>query len=99
MSKPRAYWYHMVRDIIQRYHTLRHGQGIQDRCFARAIEGSLEEIERLPDGADRVRAVTLVLIDHTHTPSSAAIVLQRPERTVIQWTADFVYRVGYKAGF
>lgn len=99
MSRPRKYWFHMVRSMVCRYGLIKKGDSEQEKRFAAAIEKCLGEIASLPGGEDRVKAVEMVLIKRTHTQEGAAMALHYSSTTIKRWTVDFVYRVGNNVGF
>ena len=99
MSRPRKYWFHMVRSMVCRYDLIKKGESEQEKKFAAAIEKCMGEITGLPGGEDRVKAVEMVLIRHTHTQEGAAMALHYSPTTIKRWTVDFVYRVGSNVGF
>ena len=93
MSTPRYDWWPYAKGMIRRYPT--------GRCTAKerkAVEAAIQETRLLPDGAERLKVVDLVLWRRTHLVAGAAMMVPCSERTAVRWHGDFIRLVGKKFG-
>lgn len=97
MSRPRFYWYDISKKMIMRYPDLDNND--IELMFKIAIESNIEDLKAKSNAEDRIKAVKMVLIDHTHTTSGAALILHYSDRNVQYWINEFVNSVGKEAGF
>lgn len=101
MGKPRynQYWYGNVVRMIRQYPTFTGSLSDMERLHKQAIDEAMQETEQLPDGAERVRAVRMLYFDKQFTFTGVADRLYISTRTMQRWISEFVYLVGYKAGY
>lgn len=99
MGRPKNYWYGIVRQMVRRYPQLMMEQNIQSGIFCKAIEKTIEETAKLPNGNDRLKVVDVVLFTKTKTVEGVAIDVNYSERTVQSWINSFINAVGRNAGF
>lgn len=99
MSRPRYYWYGIVKSLICRYPD---GLDISTVKGAEAficIKKALGETQGIRDGAERLRLIDMVYIRKTHMIYGAADVLHISESVAKRWIGDFVYLVAAKMGY
>lgn len=99
MSRPRYYWYGSVKKMISRYTILAQESSLQSAIFQKAIDISLEETKKLPNGEERVKAIEIILIKQTKTAEGVALEMNYSWRTIQNWITSFVNMVGRNAGF
>ena len=64
-----------------------------------AVRKAIEETSALPDGKERMRLISLVFWEKTHTLTGACIECHVGDRTGQQWHAEFIHLVAKNMGF
>ena len=59
-----------------------------------AVTAAIAETERMTAGRDRLRLITMVLMEGSHTLSGAALEIPCSERTAVRYHGDFIRCVG-----
>lgn len=96
MSKPRYHWWGYVRSMLWHYR-----DGARDETERReqsAVERALDQTASLPDGECRVRLVTMVFFDQTHTLTGAAAAIPCSYATAQRWQSQFIRSVAREYG-
>lgn len=99
MSRPRHYWYGIVRQMIMRSEELKTDKSLQATIFLNAMRDAEEETLKLPNGDLKMKAVRDVLINKTRTYEGVAQDIHYDCNTVQKWVNKFVNLVGKKAGY
>lgn len=99
MSRPKYYWYGIVKKMIMNQDAINKNRTLQARLLEQAIEDANDITSRLPNGEARLKAVDAVLIRHTKTYEGVAQDLHYDWRTIQNWVTDYVKLVGKKAGY
>lgn len=99
MSRPRYWWYGVVRKSITHARELETDTNVQAIIISNAIKDAKEETKKLPNGDLRIRAVEEILINKTKTYEGVALEVHYDWRTVQNWVNSFVNLVGKKAGY
>lgn len=99
MSRPGSYWFNISRSMIMRYYEIKPGSSKQEKMWVKAIDETIKEYEAAENGDYKVRAVQLVLLDHSHDFERAASELNYSWRTIQDWVNAFIRRVGKRAGY
>lgn len=99
MSRPKYYWYGIVKKMIMNYSQIKNEKSIQTSIFVNAIERALEETKSMENGNLRIEAVNKVLFEKKKTVGGVAMDIHYSERTVVGWTSDFIKLCGKNAGF
>lgn len=99
MSKPRFFWYGMVKDLAGR--SLR-GQ-ISDnsdmgKIINRAVKAAYRRTRSLTDGAERVYAINSIIKERKKNAGGVALDCYICERTVNKWISEFVHLVAAEMG-
>lgn len=98
-SRYSNYWYGVVYKMIQIYPFLEDEETPQIELIRAAVDKSIEETKKLPDGDLRMQAVKMLYFDKTHTIEGVAMQLFVSGRTVKRWGQDFVKLVGRNSGY
>lgn len=85
MSKPHYGWWGYVKDMIRRYPD---GNVTPDEFSA--VKSAVEITGRMPNGADRLKVIELVLWKGTHKVPGAALQVHCSERTAWRWQSAFI---------
>ena len=56
MSRPKYYWYGIVKKMIMRYPQIKEEKSIQTGIFVNAIEKALKETKEMENGDTRIEA-------------------------------------------
>lgn len=99
MSRPKYYWYGIVKKMIMRYPQYKESNCKQEKQYAKAIERALEYTGTMELAESRLKAIDLVLFKQTHTAEGAALHLNYERRNIDRWISQFVNRVGKEVGF
>lgn len=99
MSKPRFFWYHVVKQVA--VWSLR-GQ-LADDCWLlifvnSCVKAAYERTRKRKDGKRRCQAVDLLLKKERKKVSGVAMQLFVEERTVVRYISEFVYDVAEEMG-
>jgi len=97
MSRPRYYWYGIVRKQIRLNATI--DQSEQSDKIRDAMKATEQEFKKLPDGELRLKAVKDILIDNRLTYEGEALEINYSWQTVKGWINSYVNSVGRKAGY
>lgn len=99
MSKPRFFWYGMVKDLAGR--SLR-GQIRNDseigKLINRATETAYSRTESLADGRERIHAINATVKSRKKSVGGVAMDCHTCERVIVKWTSEFVYMVAAEMG-
>lgn len=98
MSKPRYYWYNIVKGLIKKSNTIEE-KSIQSSILSVAMLQAEKETLQLPNGELRMKAIKALLIDQTKTLKGVCEDVNYQERTVQGWISSYVNLVGKKAGY
>lgn len=98
MSKPRYYWYNIVKGLIKKSNEVKE-ISLQSTILNTAMIQAEKETLKLPNGDLRMIAVRALLIDQNSTIERVCDVVNYQERTVQGWISSYVNLVGKKAGF
>lgn len=99
MSKPRYYWYNIVKGLIKKSKDTKDELTLQSTILNTAMIQAEKETLKLPNGDLRMRAVKALLIDQTKTLKGVCEDVNYQERTVQGWISSYVNLVGKKAGY
>ena len=99
MSRPKHYWYNIVKKMIMSMKNAEFDDSIQGAIFSRAYNEAVAKTLKLPQGRKRVQAVENILVKQTATIESEAMRLYYSEKTVKNWINAFVNLCGREAGF
>ncbi len=99
MSRPKYYWYSMVKKMVMKYPQIKEENSIQTSIYVMAIEKSLEETGRLQNGEERVKAIRKIYFERKKTYAGVAQEMNYSERTIRNWTSSFINLCGKNAGF
>lgn len=99
MSRPRYYWYGLVKKLIYRYYSLKDYKSLQEFLFYQAINATLREFDSMTYPTERYWVIEQVLFKQRLTVDGAAQDLCFSSATVNRWINDFVKKVGKNAGF
>ena len=91
-SKRKEVWAR-TRRVIREYPRLSAAADAGSRAECVAVRDALRRAERLPDGPQRVRLVTLTLMERSRTVSGAALDCHVSERTAFRWRGEFILNV------
>lgn len=94
VSKPRYGWWGYAKWMVRSYK----GGTLMTREEIDAVDAAVEETKQIPDGAERLKLIDLVLWKRTHTLQGAAMVVYVSERTAQEWHRQFIYLVAEKRG-
>ena len=92
MSRPRHYWYGIVRKMINMYPKLKGKDTPQAISLVEAYE------KELSAAGDKAYAIEEILIKRNHQVG-VAIKLGYSETTVKRWISDFIFKVGKDMGY
>lgn len=98
-SRYRTYWYGMVLQAVKRFPEIERDDSVMSNILTVAVYKTLREMEKLPDGHLRVRAVRMIYFDKSHTEEGVAMALNVSRATVQRWLNYFIRSVGKYAGF
>lgn len=98
MSKPRYYWYNIVKGLIKKSKHIE-DISLQSTILNTAMIQAEKETLKLPNGELRMKAVKEILIDQTSTIERVCDEVNYQERTVQGWISSYVNMVGKKAGY
>lgn len=99
MSRPKFYWFGIVKREIMTPATQKNPHSKQTKLYNKAIQDACGQTLQMDRGADRIKAVELILIKQTHTYAGASMELHYSERLIQRWISDFIYLVGKKVGY
>lgn len=98
MSKPRYYWYNIVKGLIKKSKHVK-DISLQATILNTAMIQAEIETLKLPNGDLRMYAVRELLIDQNSTIERVCEKVNYQERTVQGWISSYVNLVGKKAGY
>ena len=99
MSRPKFYWFGIVKKEITTPAIQKNPHSKQAKLYSKAIQEAHDQTLQMDRGADRIKAVELVLIKQTHTYAGVSMELHYSERLIQRWISDFIYLVGKKVGY
>lgn len=99
MSRPRFYWYGIVKKMVMRYPGLKAEESEMAVLYTAAIEKAIRETESLDNGECRMQAIELVLFKKTHTIDGAAMEVNYSAPSIIKWINKFINEVGRNVGY
>ena len=99
MSKPRYYWYGIVKKMIMRYPQMKNDAADMELQYIKAIEETLEETKELDQAELRLKAIELILFKKTMTTEGVAQKIFYERRTIDRWLSKFINDVGRKVGY
>lgn len=88
MSGARCGWWSYAKHMVRRW-----PDRVNENEYA-AVAAALAETERMKTGAERLKIVTMVLLEGSHTLTSAAMTIPCSEHTAQRYHADFIRAVG-----
>lgn len=99
MSKPRFFWYHVVKQVA--VWSLR-GQ-LADDCWLlifinSCVKTAYERTRKRKDGKRRCQAVDLLLVEGHKSVSGVAMQLHVADRVAVRYISEFVYDVAEEMG-
>ena len=97
MSRPRHYWYVIVKKMIEEYPYRE--RKLQAKLYEEAIEEALEETKKLPNGELRLKVINGVLFNKSLTCGGAAQSVGYEIHTIQKWISSFIHIVGRKVGY
>ncbi len=97
MSRPRNRWYGEIKRRILSG-DWEHPESFQDYLLMKAIYEAKQETIKLPNGSERMKVITLVLMEGK-TYIQAERETFNSERNVQRWVTSFVNLVGKRAGY
>lgn len=99
MSRPRFFWYGMVKDLAGR--SLR-GQIPNNseigKIINRATKTAYRATESLTDGKERIYVINATIKAQKKSVSGVAMDCHTCERVIVRWTSEFVYMVAAEMG-
>lgn len=98
MSKPRYYWYNIVKGLIKKSSSISE-ISLQSTILNTAMIQAETDTLKLPNGDLRMYAVRALLIDQNSTIERVCEEVNYQERTVQGWISSYVNLVGKKAGY
>lgn len=98
MSRPRHYWYNVVKSLIKKSKYV-DDISLQATILNTAMIQAEKETLKLPNGDLRMKAVKAILIDQTSSIECVCEEVNYQERTVQSWISSYVNLVGKKAGY
>lgn len=98
MSRPRYYWYNIVKGLIKKSKSIKE-ISLQSTILNTAMIQAEKETLKLPNGELRMKAVRSLLIDQNSTIERVCDEVNYQERTVQGWISSYVNLVGKKAGY
>ena len=87
MSGAHYGWWSYIKHMARRY-----PDRVNENERA-AVAAAIAETERMKNGADRMKIVTMVLLEDSHTLEGAAQTIPCSEHTAQRWHADFIRAV------
>ena len=99
MSRPKYYWYGIVKKMIMRYPQIKEEKSIQTSIFVNAIEKALKETKEMENGDTRIEAISKLLFENKKTVGGVSMEMHYSERKIVGWTSDFIKLCGKNAGF
>lgn len=98
MSRPRYYWFGIVKTMIYQYpnNDLDTVKGAE--AFI-CVKRALAETAKLRDGADRLRLIDMVFFKKSHRTYGAADIIHVSESTAKRWVSEFVYLCASMMGY
>lgn len=99
MSRPRHYWYGIVKKMVMQYPELKNDGSKQAAEYVEAINKCLEDTRQMDEGENRLKAIDMVYFKKTETKIGAANILHYSDRTITRWLNSFVNAVGRQVGF
>ena len=97
--KYKEYWRPVVERMIREYPGIKSHTDFQARLMTYAIEKTMEETSRMPDGLLRLRVIGLVYMAKSHSLDGAAMKVHASRRTVQRWIDDFMRRVAVHSAY
>ena len=88
MSHPKYGWWSYAKHMARRY-----PDRVNENEYA-AVAAALAETERMKTGADRLKIITMVLLEGSHTLEGASLTIPCSRRQAQRWHADFLRAVG-----
>lgn len=98
MSRPRHYWYGIVRQYVMRYYKLENYSNIFEHLYYCAINRALEKTKELPCAEQRLFAIEQILFKNQLTIVGVASRVHYSEYTVQRWITQFINLVGKEVG-
>ena len=99
MSNPKYAWWGYIKADIRKYPAMKDtevfGVSVREK---EAVKASVDQVETLPDGKERLSVVDMVFWRQTHTIAGAAMEIHCSERTARRWHTDFIKRVAKNYG-
>ena len=99
MSRPRYYWFGIVKAMIYRYPDGLYIDTVKGAEAFICIKKALAETETARDGDERIRLIDMVFFKKTHMVYGAADKIHISESTAKRWISEFVYLVAQKMGY
>lgn len=99
MSRPRYYWFGIVKTIIYQYPERINRSTPKGEEAYRCIRTALAKTENSEDGAERLKLIEMVFFKRTHKVFGAAREIHISESTAKRWISDFVYIVAREMGY
>ena len=99
MSRPRYYWFGIVKTIIYQYPNKLDRGTIKGAEADICIKKALNETSAAKDGEERMRLIDMVFVRKTHKVYGAASEIHISESTAKRWIAEFVYLVAQNMGY
>lgn len=99
MSRPKNWWYGLVKRMISDIPRIREEDTLQARSFTEAYERAVQETLKLEDGDKRIQVIENVLIYKTARIADESKRLYYSKDTIARWISKFVNLCGEKAGY
>lgn len=80
-------WWSYIKHMARRW-----PDRVNENEYA-AVAAAIAQTERMKNGADRLKIVTMVLLEGSHTLKGAALTIPCSEHTAQRWHADFIRAV------
>lgn len=98
MSKPRNYWFGIVKTMTMRYSKL-DCNNLQERAYYNAITAALEYTALMEHAEERRKVIDDILLHNRRTIDGEAIEIYWSKYTIQRWLSQFIYMVGRNVGF
>lgn len=98
MSKPKHYWYGIVKKMIMTKE-IREGNTKQGHIIQKAMHKATQETLKLNNGRERMQAVEAILIKQTDSYESYALKASYDRYTIVKWVNSYINMVGSHAGY
>lgn len=99
MSRPKYYWYGIVKKMVMKYPQLKVEKSLQASIYVVAIEKALEETKETENAKEKLEIIQKVLFDKRKTTAGAALDINYSERTAQRWINSFINLCGKNVGF